>query len=451
MKISLELKCLICWEYPTAQCQEKLDAGRSLIPERYLRGKRMRDVYVVGIGHTRFGKFLERSIKSLAEEAITAALNDAGIRKDALEAAYFGNAMQGLVTGQEMVRGQVALRAMGIDGIPIVNCENACATGSTAFHLAWQSVSGGHTNLVLAVGAEKLYMEDTEKMFENYDVGMDMEILEELRTKWAQAEKEHSEQGKRSNKPRSFAMDMYAGMCRLHIKQFGTTQEDLAVVASKNHNHSVHNPYAQYRKPMTVEEVLAGRPVVYPLTAPMCAPVGDGAVASVLCSSDYLKKLKDSRPVKILASVLGAGTDRPEGFGPNHISVRLGKQAYNMAGVAPDDMDVLELHDASSLGELVQFAGLGFCSWEEAGAVARSGATSLGGKIPVNPSGGLVSKGHPLGATGLGQIAEIVMQLRGEAGKRQVEGARLGMTENGGGFVGVEEASMTIHILEGLR
>lgn len=408
----------------------------------------MRNVYVIGIGHTRFGKFLERNIKSLTKEAVTTALKDAEIKKGDLDSVFFGNAMQGLVTGQEMIRGQIALRSMGIDGIPIVNCENACATGSTAFHLAWQSISGGHADIVLAVGAEKLYMEDVEKMFKNYDVGLDVEILEELRTKWTKKAEKDGGETVEHDRPRSFAMDMYANMCRVHMEQFGTTQEDLAFVASKNHHNSVHNPWAQYRKPMTVEEVLAARPVVYPLTVPMCCPVGDGAAAAVLCSSDFLKQLKDPRPVKVIASVLGGGIERPEGFGPDHISARLSKLAYNMAGLGPEDIDVLELHDATSMGEIIQFEGLGFCRWGEAAAVARTGVTSLGGKMPVNPSGGLISKGHPLGATGLGQIAEMVMQLRGQAGKRQVEGVRIGMTENGGGWVGNEEASMALHIFE---
>jgi acetyl-CoA acetyltransferase len=232
------------------------------------------------------------------------------------------------------------------------------------------------------------------------------------------------------------------------MEAFGTTQEDLAVVASKNHNISAHNPYAQYRKPMTVEEILAARPVVFPLTVPMCAPIGDGGAAAILCSEDFRKRLKDAIPIKILASVLGSGKDRPEGYGSDFISVRLSKEAYEMAGLGPKDVDVLELHDASAMGEIIQFEGLGFCEWGEAAAIARTGATSLGGSIPINTSGGLVSKGHPLGATGIGQIFEIVTQLRGRAGKRQVDGARIGMTENGGGFVGVEESSMTLHIFE---
>jgi acetyl-CoA acetyltransferase len=408
----------------------------------------MREVYVIGIGHTRFGKFLDRSIKSLAAEAISTALSDATVEKKDLNCAYFGNAMLGLVTGQEMVRGEVALRAFGIDRIPIVNCENACATGSTAFHLAWQSISGGHCEVALAIGAEKLYMEDSQRMFKNYDVGMDMEIVEELRKRWSEEAKKFETHGNGEDMPRSFAMDMYASICRAHIEAFGTTQRDLAVVASKNHYHSVHNPYAQFRKPFSVEEIISARSVVYPLTVLMCSPIGDGGAAAILCSGEFLKRLKSARPVKVLASILGTGADRPAGFGSDYISARLGKRAYEMAGVGPEDIDVLEVHDATSMGELIQFAALGFSAWEEAAAIARSGATALGGRIPVNPSGGLVSKGHPLGATGIGQIAEIVMQLRGEAEKRQVEGARLGMTENGGGAVGVEEAVMTVHIFQ---
>lgn len=410
----------------------------------------MRDVFVVGVAQTKFGKFLDRSVKSLTEESVTAALNDAQVDKKDLQAAFFGNAMQGLVTGQEMARGPVALRNMGIQGIPMLTCENVCATGSTAFHLAWQSVAGGHTDLALAVGSEKICMEDTKKMFQNYETGQDMEILEELSAKWTQEAKEFSKHEDKSGKPRSIAMDMYGTWCRRHMEQFGTTQEDLAVIASKNHNHSVHNPYAQYRKPMTVEEILNNRMVVYPLTVPMCAPIGDGSAAAVLCSSDYLKRLKNPRPVKILASVLGGGTDRSIEalFGPEHISARLSKLAYEMAGVGPEHVDILEIHDATCMGELINFAGMGFSEWDEAAALARTGATALGGKIPVNVSGGLISKGHPLGATGLSQVLEIVIQLRGEAGKRQVEGAHIGMTENGGGFVGIEEASMTMHIFE---
>ncbi len=406
----------------------------------------MRDVYVVGVGHTPFGKFLDRNIKSLTAEAVGSALQDGGIDKKCLQAAFFGNSLQGLVTGQEMIRGEVALMPLGIEAIPIVNCENACATGSTAFFLGWQAVSGGHADVVLTVGAEKLYMEDAARMFKNYEAGMDVEALENLRKGWT------GEGEKPDGKPsgggmRTVAMDMYGGFCRLHMDAFGTTQEDIAIVAAKNHTHSVNSPYAQFRKAMTVEEVLNARPVVYPLTVPMCAPIGDGAAAAVLCSKEFLGRLASCRPIKVLGCILGSHTNRPRGFGPDHIASRLSNKVYDLAGVGPKDIDVLELHDASSMGEIIELEAMGFCEWGQAAALARSGATTIGGRIPVNVSGGLVSKGHPLGATGLGQIFEIVTQLRGEAGKRQVEGARIGMTENGGGFVGVEEASMVLTIL----
>lgn len=339
----------------------------------------MREVYIIGVGHTAFGKFLDRSVKSLTEEAVKGALADARIEKKDLDIVFFGNAMQDLVTRQEMVRGQVALRPLGIDRIPIANCENACTTGSTAFHLAWQSISGGHAEVALAVGAEKLFMEDQKKMFENFDVGMDMEILEALKKKWSDEAKKFGDGKETINEmPRSFAMDMYADICRAHIKAFGSSKEDLAVVASKNHNHSVHSPYAQFRKPMTVEEILTGRSVVNPLTVPMCSPIGDGGTAAILCSGTFLKRVKDPRPVKILASAFRSGADRPEGFGSDYISARLGRQAYETAGLGPEDIDVLEVHDATSLGELIHVAALGFCAWEDSAAMARLGATSLG-------------------------------------------------------------------------
>lgn len=241
-------------------------------------------------------------------------------------------------------------------------------------------------------------------------------------------------------------MDAYAMGARWHMSQFGSTQKQLAVICSKNHLHGSLNPLAQYQTTMAVDEVLADRPVAYPLTRAMCAPVGDGAAAAILCSASYLKKLTDARPVRIRASVLGSGMHR-DIDGPD-IGERLSKQAYATAGVGPEDIDLAELHDATSYGELHQTEAMGFCPLGEGGIFAESGATTLGGRLPVNTSGGLECRGHPIGASGLAQIHEVVTQLRGEAGKRQVEGARIGLTENGGGNLGVEEASMTIHILE---
>jgi acetyl-CoA acetyltransferase len=230
------------------------------------------------------------------------------------------------------------------------------------------------------------------------------------------------------------------------MDRFGTTQRQLAVVCSKNHFHASLNPLAQYTNTMEVEEVLADRTIAWPLTRAMCAPVGDGAAAAIVCSERYLRRLVGARPVRILASVMGQGSDRD--LDGEDIGERLAKEAYEKAGVGPRDISVAELHDATAYGELHQTEAMGFCPIGQGGPYAETGATKLGGKQPVNTSGGLESRGHPIGASGLAQIHELVLQLRGEAKKRQVENARLALSENGGGNIGVEEAAMCIHILE---
>jgi acetyl-CoA acetyltransferase len=245
---------------------------------------------------------------------------------------------------------------------------------------------------------------------------------------------------------RSIFMDAYAMGARWHMNKYGSTQRQLAVICAKNHFHGSLNPKAQYQMDMSVEEVLADKPISYPLTRSMCAPVGDGAAAAIVCSEAFLKKLKNSRPIKIRASVHGSGADRD--FDGEDIGERLVKQAYDMAGVGPSDISLAELHDATAYGELHQTEAMGFCAMGEGGPYAETFATRLGGKQPVNTSGGLECRGHPIGASGLAQIYELGLQLRGEAGKRQVKGARLGLAENGGGNIGVEEAAMCIHILE---
>ena len=232
------------------------------------------------------------------------------------------------------------------------------------------------------------------------------------------------------------------------MKKYGSTQKHLAIIAAKNHHHGSLNPMAQYQNDMTVEEVMVDIPVAYPLTRSMCAPIGDGAAAVLLCSERMKNKLgADARPVKILASAIQSGRfNRPDG---KSISERLSTRAYELAGLGPDDINVAEVHDATAYGEMAQSEDLGFAKEGEGGVLAESGATKIGGRLPINPSGGLECRGHPIGATGLGQIVELVTQLRGEAGKRQVEGARIALAENGGGFLGMEEAAMSIHILEG--
>jgi len=237
-------------------------------------------------------------------------------------------------------------------------------------------------------------------------------------------------------------------MARLHMQKYGTTQRQLAAISSKNHYHGSLNPNAQYRKKMTVEEVLADKLISYPITRPMCSPVGDGAAAAILCSKDYLRKVQNARPVKVLASLLSSGTDRTFEEEEKEAALLLGRKAYEVAGLGPKDIDVVEVHDATAFGELQTIEALEFCRRGEGGPFAESGATRLGGRIPVNTSGGLESKGHPIGATGLSQIHELVTQLRGEAGPRQVEKARIGLAENGGGFIGTDIAAICIHILE---
>jgi acetyl-CoA acetyltransferase len=411
----------------------------------------MRDVYVIGVGMNRFGKYPDGTVKGMTAEAVQKALTDAGADKRDIEAACFSNSFWGMYSEQHSIKGQVALRPLGIEGIPVINTENACAGASTAFYLAFMAVASGMFNLVLAVGAEKLTHQDKSFAFKAYTSALDVEnapaqirLLTDLAS--MAAVKIPGGQEAPPGQGRSIFMDIYAAACRMHMSRYGTTQKQLAVIASKNHFHGSLNPLAQIQKNMTVEEVLADPPVSYPLTRAMCSPVGDGAAAALLCSGDYLKKLAGSRPVKVRACVLGSGMDSPpEG---EEIGVRLSREVYRLAGVGPEDIDLAEMHDATAFGELLQTENLGFCPRGEGGPLAESGATRLGGRIPVNTSGGLESRGHPIGASGLAMVHELVTQIRGEAGPRQVEGARIGLLENGGGNIGLEEAAMVLAILE---
>jgi acetyl-CoA acetyltransferase len=410
----------------------------------------MRDVYVIGVGMFRFGKYLDRTMKDMAAEVVDLVIRDADIKKEDLEFAHVSNGYWGLFEGQHSIKGQVLLFPLGIQKIPITNIENACAGASTAFHLAWMGIASGMYDVGLAMGIEKLANVDKELSLKSFMSSMDVlnfqnQVGMMLSAGDGLAVQPPPEQGD-AGKGRSIFMDMYGVGARWHMSKYGSTQRQLAVISSKNHFHSTLNPLAQIQKDMTVEEVLADKLVSYPLTRPMCAPIGDGATAAILCSKDYLSKLPNARPVKIRASVLGSGTDRD--LDGEDIGERLSRKAYEIAGIRPEDLDVAEVHDATAYGELHQTEALGFCPMGEGGIFAESGATKLGGTFPVNTSGGLESRGHPIGASGMAQIYEIVTQLRGEAGKRQVQGARLGLTENGGGTLGFEEASMTIHILE---
>jgi acetyl-CoA acetyltransferase len=404
---------------------------------------------------TRFFKWLDRGIKDLTRESVTEALGDAGLQKEQLEAAWFANSTWGYLEGQDQVRGQVALGSLGIHEIPVSNVEGACGGGAQAFHGAWLGVASGAYECAMAVGSEKLYNEDKTKSFGAIAKGTDVENTQSMVNCFINRLQELGIETPPEDKSavngamvRSPMMDIYAYLIRWHMKTYGTTQRQLALITEKDHWHGSMNPKAQYRKEMSVTEVLSGRPVLYPLTVPMCAPLGDGSAAAILCSKDFLKKMKTPKPVKVLASVFGSSSPRYFDESEKSIEGRLSAKAYNIAGVGPKDISLLEVHDAASYGELKMTEQLGFCPRGEGGPFAESGATRLGGKIPVNVSGGLISRGHPLAATGIAQIYELVTQLRGEAGKRQVEGARIGMSENGGGQLYFEEASMGIHILE---
>ena len=410
----------------------------------------MAKTYVIGVGMTRMGKQADSTVKSLTQEAVDAALADAGVQKSDLQGAYFSNATQNHMEGQLMVPGQVALRAMGVGGIPVVNVENACASAATAFSMANQFLRAGDGDIVLAVGAEKMFSTDRERMFSVFDGAWDISTVEANKAQLlALGEGVEVPEGTTSPKPYSVFMDVYAAFCRLHMKHFGTTQAQIAAVAAKNHSHSVQNEKAQYRDPYTVEQVLAAPPITYPLTLPMCAPISDGAAAAVLVSEEGLKRLGLSRDraIEVKASIIRTGTDRLAEDFSNHITARAARDAYEIAGISPSDVSVAEVHDATAMGEIIQIENLGLVPLGEGGPASEQGVTTIGGRVPVNPSGGLESKGHPIGATGLGQIYELVSQLRGECGARQVEGANVAVAENGGGLVGLEEAVAAITVL----
>ncbi|MQA54298.1 thiolase C-terminal domain-containing protein [Pseudomonas piscis] len=410
----------------------------------------MEPIYIAGVAQTAFARRPAASIKQMTIEALQDVLADAGADLRQIEAAFFSNGCQDVVEGQTNIAGQIALRAAGLDSIPIVNVENACASASTAVWLALQYLRSGAGDVALAIGVEKMtYGQESldQRMMEAFRGGMDVHEVEATLQRMDQlgapppvgVELGH----------RTAFMDLYATMCRAHMKRFGSTQRQMAVIAAKNHGHSVHNPRAQFRKAFTVEEVLAGRPLSYPLTVPMCSPFADGAAAAILCTERGAARLGLGRSrVKVRAYELVSGKERAWEDFQNSGGARAARRAYEVAGVGPDDIDVAEVHDATAFGELYVAEQLGFCAFGEGGILAESGATTLGGSIPINPSGGLESRGHPIGATGLAQVFELTQQLRGQCGPRQVAGARLALQENGGGFLGIEEGVAVVSILE---
>ena len=410
----------------------------------------MTDVYVAGIAMTVFGRHPERSLEDLAREALAGAMKDAGCGAADLGVAYYAGMTNGPLQGQISIPGQVVFSKIGVEGIPVYNVENACASGSSAFNLAVQSLKAGTTDVALALGSEKMNIPDKAKAFSIFEGGWDVSRAEEnYRTLVSMGEGIVPPPGSESDKPYSRFMSVYAAMCRWHMRTFGTTQRQFAAVCAKNHQHSVHNPYSQFRKPFTIDEVLAAPPITYPITLPMCAPLSDGAAAAILCTGEGLERIgaDRGRAIRVAASVIRSFTHRGVDEYEKSVGRRAALAAYEQAGLGPEDIDVAEVHDASAMGEILQSENLGLVPFGDGGPAAERGEFTVGGRIPINPSGGLESKGHPLGATGIGQLYELVTQLRGEAGARQVDGARHAIQENGGGMQGVEEAAVAIHIL----
>lgn len=365
----------------------------------------MRDVYILGVGTTACGRFPEKPAHILGREAAWAAIKDADIYPRKIEIAFCGHVYQGMGVGQR------TLKEIGLVGQPVINVEGACGSGTLAFWEAWRSIAYGQYDIALALGVENL-----SRVLSGGPLPLEEDDIE-------------------------VAMGMgmpglYAMRAKRYMEEYGVTAEQLAKVVVKSRKHAALNPIAQYRKETTVEEVLASPMVADPLTRSQCCPVGDASAAAVLCSGELVDKLASKTPIKVLGCAAQSGkytTPNKLICDPSENVSRTSTIAYEMAGLGPEDMDVAEIHDAFSIAEMIVYESLGFC---EKGAGARlidEDRTSLGGDTVVNPGGGLLSRGHPVGATGLLQTAEIVWQLRGEAEARQVKDAKVGIIETMGG------------------
>lgn len=405
------------------------------------------NAYVAGIGMVKFGKHLDKTLKGLAGEAITLALRDAGLDKSDIQAAWMGNAAAGVVTGQEMIRGEVALRNMGIGKIPVINVENACASSSTAFQQACAMVTAGLYDVVLACGSEKLFHEDKSKSLGAFSSAVDIEDPDGAVNVVKRIALDIGEPFDASTVGinRSIFMDIYSVLAKKHMNKYGSTKEHFAMVTAKNSFHGSMNPRAQFQEVLTVEQVLAARTIVEPLTLPMCSPIGDGAAAVIIVSERKARALGLQHKIRVAASALATGWDYTD---PSEsVGALAAQQVYEAAGIGPQDLSCVELHDASAPSEVAAYEYLGLCPPGGGAGLIESRATYLGGRIPVNVSGGLLRKGHPVGATGCAQIVELTEQLRGHAGKRQVEGARLALAHNGGGAIGTDAAATVVTLL----
>jgi len=380
----------------------------------------MRDVYIIGAGMTQFGKHPLRSLRDLGREACHQALRDAGISPWDIQAGYCGNALGSVIQGETGV-GQNVFWEIGINKIPIVNIENACASGSTALREGWMAVAGGFYDMVMVAGVEKAVMPKGTML----DVG-----AAELETKLGDVF------------PGYFAL-----VAQKHMELYGTTRQQIAGVSVKNHFSGTLNPYAQFQKLFSMEDVLDSPMVADPLTLYSCCPNSDGAAAVILCSGRKARQLT-ALPVRIAASVLTTGTyDNQQDITAWEVEKLAAATAYQSAALGPEDLDVVEVHDAFTICEIVHYEDLGLCAPGDGGRLIDEGITELGGRIPVNPSGGLLSKGHPVGASGVAQVVEILWQLRGVAGKRQVANPRVGLAQIMGGSKEGDTRACTIHIL----
>jgi acetyl-CoA acetyltransferase len=403
--------------------------------------------YIAGTGMTAFGKFLDRGLKSLAAEAIEAALADAGIDRERIQAAYTGNAAAGLITGQALIPGEVVLRGAGIGRIPVVNVENACATSATAFQQAATMITVGLYDVVLVVGFEKLHSTDKSRTFSVFQGAVDVESIDDVVRGLARHADPDLPLADGAGSKRSLFMDVYAALARDYMATSGATQRHFAMVSAKNSLHGSLNPKAQYRDVLTVDQVLAAQPIVNPLTLPMCSPIGDGAAALVLVSEKMARQMGRKGLVRVRSSVIASGWDYAQDEALR-VAEYAARQAYEAAEIGPSDLDTVELHDAAAPAEIIYYEYLGLAKPGEGVALLESGATQLGGRIPVNPSGGLLRKGHPIGATGCAQLVELADQLRGRCEARQVSGAQTALAENGGGWIKDDPAVVVISILQ---
>lgn len=388
----------------------------------------MREVWIRGAAMTPFGKHVDRSARDLVEEAVSGALSDAELQVADVQFVYVGNALAGAIGGQECMRAQTVLRRTGLLGVPMVSVENADCSGSTALHLAWQAVAHDVYDCVLVVGYEKFDHRDRARSYRALNSGMDLSELADIFGP--------------DNTDRSVLIQ-YSGA---HSKGGGGDLYEpipLAEVSVKNHYHGSLNPCAHYREPVTVEQVLASRKMAGPLTQLMCAPLSDGAACVVVCAATLAAGRRGG--ARIAASVLrsGRGDDLAAPFSLRPAAAR----AYESAGLGPGDLDVAEVHDMSSIAELFACGQLGFYRPGDAGRVMADRTTWLGGRLPVNPSGGLLARGHPLGATGVAQVVELTWQLEGRCGARQVESARTALADNAGGWIGGDIGAGVIHVL----